>query len=755
MASLKLTTPPEPMPGEDKFDGKGIETYKRWFQNAEETHQKARALAHRDRDWYDNYDDGQWDEREKQILIRRGQPVVTMNRIKRKVNFLCGIEQKSRSDPKAYPRKPQNTDQAQVATDVLDYIEHTVRFDNIASASFKSLCIEGIAAVDVCYEADEGASGIVAKEIDFDQFFYDPRSRRPDYSDARYLGYHNWYDLDDALSMFKDSKDAEAALKGSLSSEVTDEGYDDKPRFRWGDAERQRVRVACMYWKDASAQWNYVYFAGGGIIEEGASKYLTDKGKTDCPIIAASAYVTRENERYGTVRDMISPQSEMNYRRSMALFLMKNRRVWSAAGVFNPDQNIKEEIARADAHIIANGQFGTEWGFIESQSEVAQNFELLQDAKGEIDVQGPNAGLQGRGVEQQSGRAIQAQQNAGLAEENTLFDTHNDWKLRVYRAFWARAKQFWTEEMFIRISDEDAPGGARFTPVNASPQAAMAAQGPQPMMQGQPQQPPQPMGIPGMGMGPQPAMPPMPQMGGQPDMMAMMGGMGMPGMEPPKVNALAEMDVDIVIEAAPDMLTLQHEQFEQLADMAGKGVPIPPDVLLEASQIKNKKKLIERLKQEMDVNAKLQQAMQQIEQMQKALQAQDAQKAQAEAQKAQLEMSRLQMETQAEGQRSQIELQKEGMAAQIKGVELEIKQAELQLKQREMGLKAEEMQLRREEMIMNAQMGEQQATVGREQAGRQDRTGEALGMGLQALAQAMSKPKTIKRGPDGRAIGVE
>jgi len=632
MASLKLTTPPEPDAEEQKFDGKGIETYKRWFRNAEETHQKARALAHRDRDWYDNYDDGQWDEREKQILLRRGQPVVTMNRIKRKVNFLCGIEQKSRSDPKAYPRKPQNTEQAQVATDVLDYIENTVRFDNVASASFKSLCIEGIAAVDVCYEEGEGAAGIVAKEIDYDQFFYDPRSRRPDYSDARYLGYHNWYDLDDALAMFPDNEEAAAALKGSLSGETTDEGYDDKPRFRWGDAERQRVRLACMYWKDAKGEWNYVYFAGGGIIEEGPSKYLTDKGKTDCPIIAASAYVTRENERYGTVRDMISPQSEMNYRRSMALFLMKNRRVWSAAGVFNPDQNIKEEIARADAHIIANGQFGTEWGFIESQSEVAQNFELLQDAKGEIDVQGPNSGLQGRGVENQSGRAIQAQQNAGLAEENTLFDTHNDWKLRVYRAFWARAKQFWTEEMFIRISDDDAPGGARFTPVNASPQSAMMAQQPPQPMQGQPQ-PPQPMGVPGMGMGPQPVQPPMPQMGGMPDMMAMMGGMGgMPGMEPPKVNALAEMDVDIVIEAAPDMLTLQHEQFEQLADMAGKGVPIPPDVLLEASQIRNKKKLIERLKQEMDANAKLQQAGQQIEQMQKQIETMGKQLADAQMQ---------------------------------------------------------------------------------------------------------------------------
>jgi len=85
-------------------------------------------------------------------------------------------------------------------------------------------------------------------------------------------------------------------------------------------------------------------------------------------------------------------------------------------------------------------------------------------------------------------------------------------------------------------------------------------------------------------------------------------------------NSLAEIDADIVLEAAPDMITLQHEEFKQLAQMAGNGVPIPPDVLLEASQIKDKRKLIKRLKEEMGAQAKLQQAGQQIEEMQKAMQ---------------------------------------------------------------------------------------------------------------------------------------
>ena len=274
--------------------------------------------------------------------------------------------------------------------------------------------------------------------------------------------------------------------------------------------------------------------------------------------------------------------------------------------MFGPEQNVKEEVARADAVLIANGQFGVEWGFIESQAEIAQNFELLQDAKAEIDAQGPNAGLQGRGVENQSGRAILAQQNAGMAEENTIFDTHNDWKLRVYRAMWSRAKQFWQEPMFIRIADGEAPGGAKFTPVNQPDPQQMQAMMGQPQMPGMPPMGGPPMGQPPMGMPPQ-GMPMMPGMPGQ------MPGMQMP--EPIDMNMLADMDVDIVIEAAPDMITLQHEEFEKLTMAVQAGVMIPPDVILEASQIRNKKALVDRMKQDGDLNAKLQAAGEQLEQM--------------------------------------------------------------------------------------------------------------------------------------------
>lgn len=604
-------------PAEPEFKGRSLESYKRMFTRAEEACAKARTLAHRDRDWFDNFDDSQWSDKEKAVLEKRGQPPSTSNRLRKKVRFLRGLEQRQRSDPKARPRKPNDEKSATVITDVLDFVEEETRFDHTASESFKDLAIEGIEACEVIVENGET---IAINPLQYDGFFYDPRSKKTDFSDAKYLGYQDWFDEDEALEMAvamgKSEEEAQTAIQSSFEEGVGDEGYDDKPNQMWGDSDRKRVRIACMYWKDGKGIWNYVYFTGGSVLKEGVSVYLDDKkteefpnGRPSCAIIAASVYLTRKNERYGALRDDISPQAEINFTKTNTVFNMKNRRMWARAkGILPPDAS--EVVARADGVLLANGEYGKDWGFIDSQAEIANNFQFMQEAKQEIDGHGPNTATMGRGTEDQSGRAIALQQNAGMAEENDIFDIHNDWKCRVYRAMWYRVKQFWTSEKYVRITeDNEAP---RFVGLNAPKPRMQVGPDGQPVMdeKGKP--------VPMMG----PDGKPVPEIG--PD--------GQPIME----NVVAELDADIIMQAAPDSITLQHEEFQELADMAKSGVPIPPDVLILASQIRDKQKLVERMKEEGSAQAKLQQAQQQIEQMQQALQAmtKQLQQAQQEAQQA-------------------------------------------------------------------------------------------------------------------------
>jgi len=62
-------------------------------------------------------------------------------------------------------------------------------------------------------------------------------------------------------------------------------------------------------------------------------------------------------------------------------------------------------------------------------------------------------------------------------------------------------------------------------------------------------------------------------------------------------NNVAELDVDIIVDEGFDTPTIAAEQFSELTKLAQSGFPIPPDVLIEASSLRNKDRLLEMLKQ--------------------------------------------------------------------------------------------------------------------------------------------------------------
>ena len=102
---------------------------------------------------------------------------------------------------------------------------------------------------------------------------------------------------------------------------------------------------------------------------------------------------------------------------------------------------------------------------------------------------------------------------------------------------------------------------------------------------------------------------------------------GQPTIRPQLQNPIAEMDVDIIIEDSPDFVSLQAEEFEQLARMAEKGIPVPPEMIIEASSLRNKDRLLESLQE-----SKAMAAQQQMQMMQAQMDL-EGMKAQASAQK--------------------------------------------------------------------------------------------------------------------------
>ena len=574
-----------PVQAEDPTPGKpdsaatptaDLEKLKRYFAECAFKTQDARRNSLIALDYYDS---DQYTPQERAALTKRRQPPIVVNRIKPAVNGIIGVIERGHTEPRAWPRNPDGTDAADVATDILRYIADFNRFKHVKRDCFLDMLVPGTCAALMGVDGDRN---VTITQVRWEEHFADPQSRRADFKDARYQGIAKWMYADDLTALYPGKADEiESAVQnlgggmGIGGGLVADESFQDRPlaysgMVGWVDPKQRRLMVVEMYYREGG--WQRCVFTGSDILEEGPSPYLDHKGQPDCPIEALSAYVKRDNSRYGAVWDMIPIQDEINKRRSKALHLLTVSRIEAK----DPQAiNVDAEEARLEA-ARPDGVLPYGWGMSPNTAEFTGNVELLTEAKAEMERMAPNPAVLGRDGQDASGRALLARQQAGLVELATLFGALEDFELRIYRQCWARAKQYWTAPQYIRVTDdEDAP---RFVGLN------QPVQGP-------------------MGVGVHPAT-------------------GLPALMPSVLgykNAVAEMDVDIEVSTQIEAGTIAQEQFSQLMQMMGANPAwqqqIPLTAMIGLSSIPHKRSVLDAIKQ---AQQQAQQASAQAQQLQAA-----------------------------------------------------------------------------------------------------------------------------------------
>lgn len=536
----------------------------RLFEASADASQEARSESERARDYYDGK---QLTSDQIAALKKRKQPIVIENLIRPKVDYLCGLERQTRTDPKAYPRTAQHDDDANAVTDALRYVTEDQDFPIKRSGVFQEMLVEGFGGVEVGHHQTKGGIDPKITKLDWDRLFFDPHSARPDYSDAEYMGFLTWMPETKAKRTWPDR---EEVITLTLAVGQSSDTYEDKPRWKtWVDPKNRRVCIVTMYHlKDGV--WHRSVFTRSGELEPSApSPYLDDEGKPENAIILQSAFVDRDNDRYGLVRDYMTLQDEVNKRRSKFLHLANSRPMrLSPAANMSPEQ-ARSEFNRPDGLIIA------EQGDVEDLTNAnmaAGHFNLLAEAKDAIKSVGPNATMQGKSGQDQSGRAILALQQGGMTEMAPLLDNLRHFNVRVYRAIWNRIRQFWTGERWVRVTDDEK--NARFVGLNTTKGNLAATKIMEALKSGKIDQ-------------------------AQAQQFAMQVQADPTMAEP--ANVIAEVDVDIQLDEVADSPTLQIEQFDQLTKIAPLAPPqyIPTmfEMLIEASNLRNKDKLREIMEQ--------------------------------------------------------------------------------------------------------------------------------------------------------------
>lgn len=508
-----------------------------YVAESEDATSTAREKAERDRDYFDGK---QLTQAEHDALVARGQPPVSFNVIRSRVDFHQGLEKKQRRDPKAWPRNPQDQPAADAFTDGMRYVIDEADYSTVRSAVWRNVTVEGFGGIEAWVTpARDGNYDIHLAHIAWDRLITDPHSSKADFSDARYVGQVMWLDAEEAVERF--GEQSRAIIETTLEPTSLSETYDDKPRNGgWADKKRRRVRIIAM-WCRHRGVWHHYEFTKGGILSEAAGPYVDQDGESYCPILLESCNVDRDNNRYGVVRDLIDPQDEINKRRSKALHLLTMQGVIADNGAVANVAQTRKDIAKPDFYI--EKQPNSDFQIIRSTELAAGQARLGSEAMAYVMQSGPNAALLGKGTEDQSGKAIEAQQAGGLIEHGDLLDTLRRMDRRVFRLVASLIKQFWTAEKWIRVTDDElAP---RWVGLNV----------PQPEVQ-QLQDP---------ATGQVFERPVVDPFTGQPVVRI--------------ENNVAELNVDIIVLDAPDVITLEGENYESVVKLLGAAAQTPPPIL--------------------------------------------------------------------------------------------------------------------------------------------------------------------------------
>ncbi len=540
-----------------------VRTFQQHIQEFQNLTIIARELSERDRDYKDNR---QWSEKEAQKLRARNQAPIVDNRIKPKVEGLKGLLIQRRSDPKAYARTRAHEESSEAVTDALRYVADATNFDDLELEVFDNLIVEGYGGciVDISQRNDEIV--ITPTLIPWDRIYFDPYSRRSDFKDARYMGIMLWMDVDVVKAMFPNKSDAIDRAVGAGSD--VDETFEDRPSLGMVSEDRERILVAQEFYLEGGV-WHMVIFTGDEILEKPAkSTYKDEFGFPENPIELVGAYINRDNERFGEVRYWIDPQNEINHRRSKFLFMLSSRQTKSKKGTIKDVPAMKRELAKPDGHIEFEGE-DKDFGVIQTGDMAEAQFKLFQDAKASLDSVSFNAQLSGERQGNLSGVAVESLQMAGMLETNSLFSAMTSWKKRVFRQVWYRIKQHWTQEKWIRVTDDYDK--LRWVGINVpitrkqqmeefindesqnTEERRRAAQLFMQMVEAQ-----------------DPRLEEMVQ----------------------TQNPIAELDMDIILSQSANSINVQQEQFRMLYELAASRKEIPLKSLLKLSEIRDKEDLI-------------------------------------------------------------------------------------------------------------------------------------------------------------------
>jgi hypothetical protein len=426
----------------------------------------------------DFYDGNQLSPDDVEALKDRGQPPLITNIIKPTIDTVLGIEAKSRSDWRVRPEDDEECDDdlAEALSVKLKHAEIESRADRAISDAYGGQIKAGLGWVEVANENDPFKCPYRVRYVHRREIFWDWRGEQPDLSDARYLIRRRWLELEHAIALMPQYASLFRMTTGGWA------GFDplleqDSRLVQSWEIERD-TRIAAVDWRDIQRMriclyeiWYRKWVRGYIMTLPNGTKLEVDfdNPRHQEAIVAGIAKVKQAtfqkvrlawytgphflydvpspyqhkhfpyvpffghredltNVPYGLIRSMISPQQEINARKSKMLWSLNSRRVIVDSDAVIDHGRTMQEVARPDAYVILNANRKPNSTFrVEPGADLAtQQFQVMQEAKQEIsEASGIHKSMQGQTSGATSGLAINSLVEQGL---NTLAEINDNFR---------------------------------------------------------------------------------------------------------------------------------------------------------------------------------------------------------------------------------------------------------------------------------------------------------------------------------------
>lgn len=539
----------------------------------------------------------QWPSDIKSTLLEAGRACLTINHVAPMLESLSGVYRRNRTDLRVYPTENGDNRIAEVLTYTLKNIYTNSRIDQEETEIFEDVACPGRGIMEVYPDFDADVRGVIqGRQVPWDQIVFGPHQRK-DLQDCENYFRWKWLSQDQLTNQYPDKADEITALYGRFAQFTNlPQDMSDMPnpltQSTYADPKTKEIRLLECEEKYYYRLKVYIDPQTGWMIEEtelpkqlrpqlrsisilktverklyrirrtvmAGDTLLTDEfvnrptppNQTgpNFPVFVTYAY-KRGNRFEGKVERAKDPQREINKRRSQITDIVNTsiNNGWifekNTFGTQKEKQKFKDSVSKSGFTVevpdMTRPPIKIDAGQV-SPSVVQLEMNSLQSFRETTNV---NAEMMGMGSQYQSGTAISQRLQQGLMGNEYLFDNMSQTRKRIGMEILMWIQELYTPDRIARIFFDQAKieqiflGDKQVDPEDAQTLA---------------------------------------------DIQSM----------------LQDADLtryDVTLGETGQSPTAQLANFEMIVELAGKGVPLPPELFIELAPIPNKARVKEIMAQ--------------------------------------------------------------------------------------------------------------------------------------------------------------